>query len=98
MNKLRNISEAVNFSYSFRYLEVSIEPYQIREELLKLLKILEKFKPKILVEIGTATGGTLFLFTRIADPEAIKIKDGIPKPIAVLSLAIIQQPLRIHIH
>ena len=79
MNKLRNISEAVNFSYSFRYLEVSIEPWQIREELLKLLKILEKFKPKILVEIGTATGGTLFLFTRIADPEAMIISIDLPE-------------------
>ena len=78
-SKISNISEALNFSYSFKCLEVSIQPWQIREELLKLLKILEKFKPKILVEIGTATGGTLFLFTRIAHPEAILISIDLPE-------------------
>ncbi len=79
IDRFSNIDDAINFSYSFNYLEVSIKPYQIKEELSKLLQVLDKVKPKILVEIGTATGGTLFLFTRITDPEAIIISIDLPE-------------------
>jgi cephalosporin hydroxylase len=37
-------------------------PWQIMEEIKKLLLILDKVKPKVILEIGTAGGGTLFLF------------------------------------
>jgi len=48
-------------------------PWQIREEIKNLLLILDKVKPKVILEIGTARGGTLFLFSNIADEEAILI-------------------------
>jgi predicted O-methyltransferase YrrM len=38
-----------------------------------LLLILDKAKPKVILEIGTAGGGTLFLFSNIADEEATLI-------------------------
>jgi cephalosporin hydroxylase len=43
------------------------------EEIKKLLLILDKVKPKVILEIGTARGGTLFLFSNIAHEEAILI-------------------------
>jgi len=50
-----------------------IRPIQIKEEIKNLLLILEKVKPKVILEIGTAAGGTLFLFSNIADEEATLI-------------------------
>ena len=50
-----------------------IRPIQIREEIKNLLLILEKVKPKIILEIGTSRGGTLFLFSNIADEKATLI-------------------------
>jgi len=50
-----------------------ISPIQIREEIKNLLLILDKAKPKVILEIGTAGGGTLFLFSNIAHEEAILI-------------------------
>jgi len=37
-----------------------------------------ELRPKVILEIGTARGGTLFLFTRIADPEAVIISIDLP--------------------
>jgi cephalosporin hydroxylase len=48
-------------------------PWQIMEEIKNLLLILDKVKPKVILEIGTAKGGTLFLFSNIAHEEAILI-------------------------
>ena len=50
-----------------------ISPIQIREEIKNLLLILDKAKPKVILEIGTARGGTLFLFSNIAHEEATLI-------------------------
>jgi predicted O-methyltransferase YrrM len=52
---------------------------QSRSEILNLLQILEKPKPRRILEIGSAYGGTLFLFSRIASEGAsiISIDKGI---------------------
>jgi predicted O-methyltransferase YrrM len=48
-----------------------IRPFQIRSEILGLLEELDKNnRPKSIIEIGTARGGTLFLFTRVAADNA----------------------------
>ena len=47
-----------------------IRPLQVKSEIKELLSILEKKKPKYMMEIGTANGGTLFLFSRTCDANA----------------------------
>jgi hypothetical protein len=47
-----------------------ISPAQVREEFIELLEILAKHKLRFLLEISTAGGGTFFLFTRVATPDA----------------------------
>ena len=57
---------------------VDIKPVQIFDELLNLAKITYKLRPKNILEIGTAKGGTLFLFCRISLPNATVISIDLP--------------------
>ena len=76
--KTSDIQDAVALAFSFNYLGVSIKPSQIEYEIAKLLEIIRKTKPKVILEIGTAKGGTLFLFAQIAGPDAIVISIDLP--------------------
>lgn len=51
---------------------------QVKEEIFELLKILGEKKPKVLLEIGTARGGSLFLFSRMAPDGACLISVDLP--------------------
>src|SRR4051812_41094661 len=44
-----------------------IRPLQNRSEIQNLLELLGGKRPRRILEIGTANGGTLFLFCRVAD-------------------------------
>ncbi|MDG6998465.1 MAG: class I SAM-dependent methyltransferase, partial [Nitrososphaerota archaeon] len=60
-----------------------IKPYQIREEISQLLHILKTHPPRVILEIGTAAGGTLFLFTQVASLSgkvlSVDISTGYPR-------------------
>ena len=56
----------------------AITPIQNRPEIAGLLRILKEMRPGRILEIGTASGGTLFLFTRIAVPDALLISLDLP--------------------
>jgi predicted O-methyltransferase YrrM len=73
-----NIYDTLDFAFSFQAFGVSIKPAQVEYEIAKLLEIVAELKPKVVLEIGTAGGGTLFLFTRVADPEAKIISIDLP--------------------
>lgn len=55
-----------------------IRPMQDRSELTSLLKMVSGQKPSVVVEIGTATGGTLFLLARVAAADALIISIDLP--------------------
>ena len=67
----------VNFSF-YEMGGLLIKPMQIKEEISELLKILDKIKPKITLEIGTANGGTLFLFSQVATNDATILSIDLP--------------------
>ena len=77
-NSINDIYTAVNTAYTFKSLTFSMKPAQIPYEITKLLEILSDVKPKTILEIGTARGGTLFLFAQAADPEATIISIDLP--------------------
>jgi len=78
-----NVHEALDFAFSFQAFGISIKPFQVKREIAKLLEIVAELRPRAVLEIGTAEGGTLFLFTRVADPNAkiisIDLPSGVPK-------------------
>jgi cephalosporin hydroxylase len=54
-------------------------PMQVEEEFLGLLKIFSDKNPKVIMEIGTANGGTLFCFSKLAPGDAALISVDLPK-------------------
>lgn len=55
-----------------------ISPIQSRQELVPLLELLQSTKPKTIMEIGTANGGTLFMLTRVVQADGMIISLDLP--------------------
>ena len=74
------------FSFSHQYLmglpsasrSITIKPIQVFEVILELARIVKKLKPRYILEIGTANGGTLFLWCRLAMDDATVISVDLP--------------------
>jgi predicted O-methyltransferase YrrM len=45
-------------------------PKQVKYEILEFSKLIEKLNPKNIIEIGTASGATLFLLTKLSSPDS----------------------------
>ena len=75
---LSSLSGAVSLSLEFNHLGISIAPYQVRDEIQRFLEVAKEIKPKTIVEIGTALGGTLYLLTKIADTNAKLVSIDLP--------------------
>lgn len=79
IRQLRNVSgfeaalEKV-FSPAMRF----IRPLQSRVELEALLGDVARHRPSAVVEIGTASGGTLFMLTRVASDDATLVSIDLP--------------------
>lgn len=71
---------ATNFYYGplFRGLNFNIHPSQIKSEILALMARVEKLQPQIMMEIGTATGGTLFFWSQILPKNSELISLDLP--------------------
>jgi predicted O-methyltransferase YrrM len=63
---------------TFNYCNAFLAPIQIEEELASLLEDVRRLGPKTVVEIGTSMGGTLYLWTRLAQPDAVIISVDLP--------------------
>jgi len=72
----KSIDDLIDFC--FNGIGGVIRPLQVRDEILELVRILDETKPEVIAEIGTATGGTLFLFSRIASKNATLISIDLP--------------------
>ena len=63
---------------TFHYRGGFLRPIQIEEELARLLEDVRTLKPSTVLEIGTSMGGTLFLWTRLAQPNATIVSVDLP--------------------
>lgn len=87
--KALTLEDLIDLAFSLKFIPLlptkpsfnpfSIQPTQDKEEISQLLRILVKRKPKIVLEIGTSRGGTLFLFSRVAAPDANLISIDLPE-------------------
>lgn len=68
-SKIHSLDEAFDFATNWRFKKFSIEPLQDKSEFLNFANFVLTTigRPKKIIEIGTAKGGTLFLFSQIAD-------------------------------
>jgi cephalosporin hydroxylase len=71
--KANSIQDEVKLAFSFRFLGICIKPHQIEPEISRFIEIVAELKPRHIIEIGTADGGVLFLFSRVASPKAVMI-------------------------
>jgi predicted O-methyltransferase YrrM len=78
MEKINRLDETVDLAFTFNYFGLSIRPGQFRNEITQLLNNVGELQPKNLMEIGTAKGGTLFLFCQTSDPMAQVISVDLP--------------------
>jgi cephalosporin hydroxylase len=56
-----------------------ISPWQYRKEIIGLAAELQARRPKVIVEVGTAAGGTLFLAASFAADDALLISVDLPQ-------------------
>lgn len=73
-----NLEKAVDLAYSFRRFGIQIQPFQNRDEITDFAQIARSTKPKIVLEIGPGNGGSLFLLSRAATPDAILVSIDLP--------------------
>lgn len=70
------LDTAFEFSGYGRY--QSIEPIQVREELATLAKLVAEHDPSVVMEIGTAAGGTFYTWCRWLDSAELLISLDLP--------------------
>lgn len=73
----RNASQLVEQIYSNRW-ERFFWIKQVKSEIVKLCELVAMHRPHVILEIGTANGGSLFLFTKLAAKDAIIISIDLP--------------------
>jgi predicted O-methyltransferase YrrM len=62
----------------FAYSDGFFAPIQIREEIIEALEQVRQLRPRYIVEVGTAGGGTMLLWLRVAHPEATIVTIDLP--------------------
>jgi predicted O-methyltransferase YrrM len=65
-------------SQCFGYTDAFLQPVQIPEEMVSLLEDVKRLNPKRILEIGTCKGGSLYLWTRIAQSDATIVSVDLP--------------------
>jgi predicted O-methyltransferase YrrM len=81
-NEIKDTAEELTnlvFSKKGQY----IRPWQHPEEFLALAQAAEGKRPKIVLEIGTAMGGSLLMLTRLAADDALIVSIDLPGGIAM---------------
>ena len=85
ISKCKSIDDYIDIALNFEYslfkssiLKAEIKSLQNRLEIKEFITLVNKIKPKIVVEIGTFRGGTLFLLSRFSSEDALIISIDLP--------------------
>ena len=74
--KKNNLEETIDFA--FQFFSDPIPFWQIRDEIKDLLRKIKEKKIKAALEIGTAGGGSLFLFSQVLPHKSVMISIDLP--------------------
>lgn len=70
--KPRSLEETVDWAMNFgRYGYFTISTLQMRSEILALANAVADLKPRVILEIGTARGGTLLIWSSLASEKVV---------------------------
>ena len=75
---LDELEDAVDLVFNLQAGAVTIAPMQVRSEIGELLRRVQAEPPRTVLELGTANGGSLFLFTRVAAEDATIVSVDLP--------------------
>lgn len=75
-HRLDRPAELVSLLFDFN--QSALKPMQIDQELIQLVEEVRRLGPQAVLEIGTARGGTLFLWTRLAQKNALIVSIDLP--------------------
>jgi len=71
-SQTRTIDEVINMAIDFKTKGLyRVDSVQMRDEILALANAVKSINPKIILEIGTCNGGTLFIWSNIATDTVI---------------------------
>jgi cephalosporin hydroxylase len=70
VTRTESLRQALDLAFDFELEDVRIAPFQVRSEIEAFLELLAAERPGTVLEIGTAQGGTLFLFAHVASSDA----------------------------
>lgn len=75
---VRDVDATLDLVYGFNACGITIRPSQSRWEFRQLLESVAEVKPRRMLEIGTANGGSLCAFMRVCAPDAHVISIDLP--------------------
>lgn len=84
-SKCKNLEDYINLVFTYRFslfkkiTLFNIIPWQNKTEIYEFCKLITPIHPEVILEIGTASGGTLFLLTKCANPNALIISIDLPE-------------------
>lgn len=79
IRRFANTDRALLFQFVHDTFCGIVRPLQIRSEILRLVALVDRERPRVILEIGTASGGVLFLLARSAPEDATIISVDIPE-------------------
>ena len=76
--RVHSVEELYDFVNAFNYRGISITSWQKKAEIVSLLHLVAQASPGSIGEIGTASGGTLFMLSQVAAPNATIVAVDLP--------------------
>jgi cephalosporin hydroxylase len=75
---VRSKEELVDLVRGFNHHGIAITSWQKTDEIVSLLEVVERLRPATVMEIGTASGGTLFMLTQVVPDDAVIVSVDLP--------------------
>jgi predicted O-methyltransferase YrrM len=75
---ISSVDDILDLTFEFEAFGIKLQPYQSRWEFQRLLEKVQRLRPKAMLEVGTANGGSLFALARVCAPDAHIISVDLP--------------------